>query len=315
MSFKPFRFIYAADIQPGSPRSFRFRPAWVENWETARRQIIEREPEFWLVGGDITRDGSFHRWELQEMKADFDAMGIPYRVIPGNMDTGNKHTHVEGAPETRRDLELNITSEQVRQFESVFGPTKWSFVHENVRISGFCDILLGSGLPEEAELWEWLEAQKDEPRAEHHLWLMHYALFIDAFDEPAWDITDREHYIDWYFCIDPPSRRRLMEIFKATGATRVITGHIHCRRDAMVDGIHIDFAPGVTFPQWGDRWPDGDATLGFFEFSVDADGMTKTFVPLEKVSKRVDGYGLGGHPPPEKRDYTMAWKKPTPGRE
>mgnify|MGYP007065725197 CR=1 FL=1 len=32
-------FLHVADMQPGSPRSFRFEPAYAENWRTARGQM------------------------------------------------------------------------------------------------------------------------------------------------------------------------------------------------------------------------------------------------------------------------------------
>ena len=304
-------FVYIADMQPGSPKSFRFNPAWLENWNTAREQLIamKSQLEFILVGGDLTRDGSIHKWELEQMKANLDSIGIPYHVIAGNMDTGNKHTDRQGAHSDRNDIDLNITPEQLRQFESVFGPSKWSFVHRNVRVSGFCDMLVGSGLPEEEELWEWLEQQKLAAGEDHHLWLMHYPLFFDSLDEPPFDITDRDQYMSWYFSVDQKSKYRLMEIFKATGTTRVITGHIHCRKDHFAEGIHFDLAPATCMAQWTDRWPDGDGTLGFFRYDVQGAKMTKNFIPLAKVSDRTDGYGLGGHPKPETRDYSLAWDK------
>ncbi|MCK4982505.1 MAG: metallophosphoesterase, partial [Victivallaceae bacterium] len=280
---KPWHFIYVADIQPGSPKSFRFNPRFRENWETARKQIIEEKPELMLIGGDITRDGSIHKWELEDMKADLDDMNIPYHVIPGNMDTGNKHADRQGVffPE-RDDLSLNITSEQIKQFESVFGSSQWSITHKNLRVSGFCDMLVNSGLPEEEKLWKWLEEQKSLPKSEHHFWLMHYALFIDNPREPNFDITKAGEYYEWYFGIDEPGRGKLLDIFKATGATRVVTGHIHCRKDHFSDGIHFDLAPGTVAPQWGDKWLDGDASLGFYRYDVNGVKMTKTFIPLGK---------------------------------
>lgn len=309
MKTDPWKFVYIADMQPGSPKSYRFNPAWMENWKTAQKQIIELKPEFFLVGGDITRDGSIHKWEFEDMKADFDSMNLPYHVIPGNMDTGNKHTDRDGPWPDRDDLSLNITSAQIQQFELVFGAHHWSFVHKNLRVSGFCDMLLGSGLPEEEALWEWLEAQKQQPRAKYHIWLMHYALFIDDVHEPNFDITDPDQYREWYFGINEPHRSRLMEIFKATGTTRVITGHIHCRKDHFAEGIAFDLAPATCMSQWQEKWPDGDPTLGFFEYAVTESALTKRFVPLEKVSTRTDGYGPGGHPKPEMRDYSLAWEK------
>ena len=212
---KPWSFIHAADIQVGSPRSFRFTPAWNENWQTARKQIIGVKPDLLLIGGDLTRDGSIHRYELEAVKADLDSLPLPYHVIPGNMDTGNKHTDVSGTVQGADDTSLNLTSDQLRQFSSVFGPLWWSFVHKEVRFSGFCDMLAGSGLPEENDLWDWMESLRNEPRPKHHVWIMHHALFVEDPNEPNFDI--RERYLDWYFGVDEPHRSRIMGIFKELG--------------------------------------------------------------------------------------------------
>jgi len=309
---KPWTFVVAADMQPGSPKSYRYHPSWGANWKTARKQIAEINPDILLIPGDLTRDGSIHRFELEEMKEDLDSLPFPYHVVPGNMDTGNKHTHqnVTRAPDSIRmdDIELNVTSEQLQQFASVFGPLHWSFVHKNVRFSGLPDVAIGSGLPEE-KAREWADHLKKQPLEEHHVWIMHYALFVDDLHEPNWDITKPEEYTAWYFSIDEPHRSRLMDLFKATGTDIVITGHIHCRKVHHAEGIQFYLAPSVAFSQWSNRWPDGDPTLGFLRYDVSDSGIKCTFVPLEKVSEDNRGYGPGGHPKPEYRDYSIAWEK------
>jgi hypothetical protein len=309
-STQPWSFIYAADIQPGSPRSFRYKPALFENWLVAKKQIIAAKPEFWLIGGDITRDGLLHDEEFLEMKKEFDGMDIPYHAIPGNMDVGNKHSTRQGFYDNRDDVALNMKSADMERYEKFFGPAYWTFDHKNVRITGFCDMLAGSGLPREAELWKFLEGLSKLPPVDHHLVLMHYAMFIDRIDEDTFDITREDEYYEWYFGLDKPVRMRLLDTFKAAGVTRVVTGHIHCRKDHFTDGINFDLAPAVTFGQWPDKWPDGDMTLGFFRYDVYGVKITKTFVPLESVSRRTDGYGPGGHPKPETRDYSIAWQQP-----
>lgn len=306
-----WRFVHVADMQPGSPKSFRYLPALTENWQTAKRQIRDLHPELVLVGGDITRDGNVHRFELEEMKADLDDLGAPCHVVPGNMDTGNKHTRVNGLHRGRAhqytDTDLNVTSGQLRQFGDVFGPPWWSVEHRGVRFSGFADVLVNSGLPEEGEFWQWAEKQMQRPKPALHVWIMHYALFVEQPDEPDWDIADRENYHNWYFSVDNPGRERLMALFRATGATVVISGHIHCRRTVHTDGIRFDYAPSVSFGQWAGRWPDGDTTLGFLLYTVDEGAITCEFVPLDQPSTRKDQYGVGGHPCPQVRDYSMAW--------
>jgi len=303
---QPWTFVHATDIHVGSPRSFRYAPAWKENWQTARQQILEIGPDVLLLGGDLTRDGNVHRYELEAIKANLDSLPFPYYVVPGNMDTGNKHTDVCSV--CRDDVSLNIRSEHIAQFETMFGPARWSFVHRNVRFSGFCDMLAGSGLSEEEGLWEWMEAQKHQPRAKHHVWIMHYALFMDALHEPSFDIRDPEHYHDWYFGIGEPPRSRMMDVFEATGADVVISGHVYCRKTHFAEGIRFDIGPSTAFSQWGDRWPDGDPSLGFLRYDVTEQEIGCTFVPLARLSD-AEGYGPGGHPPPEQRDYSLAWEK------
>ncbi len=306
----PWTFVFVADIQVGSPKSFRFAPAWKDNWDTARKQILDVDPELMLVGGDLTRDGyvAEHQYELEEIKADLDALPFPYHVTPGNMDAGNKPTKVRGARKKRDDVSLSMTSDQLGRFREVFGPDRWTFVHKNVRFSSFCTMLLGSGLPEEEALWQWLDAQKSEPRAQYHVWMTHYAIFVDEPGEPNFDITDPDQYHDWYFGVDEPHRSRLIDVFHATGTTLVLSGHIHCRKLHEADGIQYQIGPATCFPQWANRWPDGDATLGFLRYDVTEEGLTPTFIPLDKLSNR-KGYGPGGHPLPEDRDYSIAWEK------
>ena len=300
-------FVHVADLQPGSPRSFRYRPAWRDNWETAKAQITALRPELLLVGGDLTADGWLHEWELAEMRTELDALPFPWYAVPGNMDTGNKHTDRNGAwwPE-RRDIDLNVTSAQLQRFARVVGPLQWTFVHRNVRFSGFYGAVGGSGLPEEAEMWRWLESLAALPRARYHVMVMHYALFMDRPDEPTWDIADPDQYLPWYFTIDEPHRSRMLRAFHAAGVTEVISGHIHCRRRDVFEGIVFQKAPAVCFPQMADYWPDADPALGFLRYDVTDKGLAATFVPLTRISRR-EGYGPSGHPRPDQIDYSLAW--------
>ena len=304
-------FVAMADIHIGSPRSYRYETSGIENWKTAKRMLMQIKPDLLLIAGDLTRDGNIHRFELEEVKKELDSLPFPYLVVPGNMDTGNKHTDRDGSPQKGRmpDTQLNITSEQLKNFCEFFGPLYWTVVHKNVRFSGFCDMLCGSGLLEEEEFWRWVELQKKLPKAKFHIWIMHYALFIEDINEANYDITDPDQYHCWYFGIDKPYRERLMELFLSTNTTRVIMGHIHCRKHRKVKGIYFDHLPCLySHPQFTDHWKDGDGTPGFMKYQVEENGIKGTFIPLEKIAIP-KGYGPGGHPAPELRDYSKAWGK------
>jgi 3',5'-cyclic AMP phosphodiesterase CpdA len=305
-----WKFVHICDTQPGSPRSFRYRPAWIENQQIAYAQIKKLQPELILVGGDLTRDGALHDFELAEAKANLDALQIPYRAIPGNMDVGNKVTRKQSLQPQRDDIAANMTGENLRRFSRYFGDFPWSFVHRNVRFSGCYAAVAGSGLPQEKQFWDFLETLPDLPRAAHHVLVMHYALFLNRPDEDSPEIDDPERYHDWYFAISEPHRARILEALKKARVEIVLSGHIHCRRPVQeFEGIRFYKAAATSFGQWKNKWSDGDTTLGFFEFEVSPRGITERFVPLEKVSARTDGYGPGGHPSAAQRDYSLAWKK------
>ena len=100
----------------------------------------------------------FHDFEFEIAKRELDALSYPYYAIPGNMDTSNKHTDKNGAT-GREDIRLNVTAEQLDRFVSFFGDFPWSFVHKNVRFSGFYAAVAGSGLSYETRMWHWLESE------------------------------------------------------------------------------------------------------------------------------------------------------------
>jgi hypothetical protein len=302
-------FVNANDLHMGSPRSYRFDPLRNENWQTARRQIQAIEPDLLLIGGDLTMDGCFHDYELQAVKEDFASLPFPTYVVPGNHDVGNKFTPVQGAW-GYDDVEWNVKPEWLQQFARYFGPTHWSFLHKNVRFTGFYAAVTGSGVPEEDQLWELLRRLPSLPPAAHHVVMTHYALFFDHIDEPTYDPTDREQFIRWFFNIDREPRLCILEALKAAKVDLVISAHLHVRRPVqMVEGIGFLKAPAAGGRrQYEDVWPDGDATLGFLRVDVTDERLDVSFVPLDKISQ-AEGYGPRGHPPRHLRDYSMAWER------
>jgi hypothetical protein len=118
-------------------------------------------------------------------------------------------------------------------------------------------MILGSGLPEEEGLWARLESLRPLEGQGDHVFLTHYAFFIGDPHEETFDIGRTDQYLSWYFGLDRPVRERLLAIGRRCGLTRVITGHIHCRREVVADGVSFDYAPGIAFAQWGDRGDGG----------------------------------------------------------
>ena len=298
-----WKFVHITDIHIGSSDSYRFAPVCNEQWETAAEQIKAINPELILVGGDITRDGDTDPEQFANSIKHLNSLGIPWHLIPGNMDTGNKIADRPGArmPE-RNDLELNITEENLQVFKDQAAPFPWTFTHRGIRFSGCYEIIKDTDLPSAAELDIFLTELSELPSADHHIMLNHYPLFVDDIDERHYDITKEDDYLAWYFGVDPEPRKNLLKAYHASSVTHVLSGHIHCRRPPFtIDGITYVKGASTAMKQFGDRWPDGDDTLGFQVFTVTPDGIEFEFHPLTRISTRTDGWGPGGHPQGAKR--------------
>ena len=297
-----WKFVHVTDIHIGSPESYRFQPGWNNQWSTAAKQIQAIAPELMLVGGDLARDGNAEPQQFEHSIQVLNAVGVPWHVIPGNMDTGNKITDRSSLRTDRDDIACNVTEELLQTFKDKVGAFPWSFIHHDVRFSGCYEIIKDAGLPSAIELDRFLAEIGQLPPSHFHVMLNHYPLFIDGINEDQYDITDPEEYMSWYFGVDPEPRKRLIEAYQKAGVTHVLSGHIHCRRPPItIDGITFCFGASTAMPQFGDHWPDGDDTLGFQTFTVTPEAIDFEFHPLTEVSTRTDGWGPGGHPKPEAR--------------
>ena len=312
-------FLHANDSHMGTARSYRFRPAINKRWAAIKHQMSQIEADLLLHGGDVTRDGETHDFEIEQAADDLRTLPFPSFVIPGNMDVGNKHTSRNGVKHKWyaqglgwNDPDRNMTARRLDLFSTYFGPIHWTFMHRAVRFTGFYAAVAGSGLPHEQRFWQLLEQLPSLPRARHHVAVMHYWPFIEQLDEPAWDLVDGDQYDNWYFSIDPPHRGRLWDLLQAAGVEILFCGHVHTARPVqVVDGIRLyrTHSAGNT-AQLSERWPDADTRYGFQRCDVTDDGIEVSFVLGADQSEEFGAFGPMGHPPVDERDYAAAREQP-----
>ena len=163
------------------------------------------------------------------------------------------------------------------------GALHWTFVHRRVRFTGISVNVCGSGSAAEEELWDLLDSLWRLPPVDHHVVVTHYPLFMNSIDEPQWDLTDADQYLNWYLSMDRQPRLRLFEALVRGRVELVITAHLHVRRPLQeVEGIRFLATPAIGGRrQFENLWPDGDTTPGFHQITVGNGGLEITFVPLE----------------------------------
>ena len=312
-------FLHVNDSHMGTPRSYRFRPAINRRWGAIKQQMADIDAAFLLHGGDLTRDGQTHSFEFQQAREDLQSLPFPVHVIPGNMDVGNKHTKLNGVKPRWdqlglgwHDPDLNMTAERLDLFTSSFGPIQWTFLHRNVRFTGFYAAVAGTGLPQEEPFWDLIESLPALPPSAHHVAVMHYWPFMEQPDEPAWDLTDGDQWDNWYFSIDPPHRQRLWRGLREAAVDILFCGHVHTGRPVQqVEGIRLyrTQSAGNT-AQLAERWEDADTRYGFHCCDVTPEGIDVRFVVGAEQCGEFGSYGPMGHPPVGERDYSIAQQGP-----
>lgn len=118
---KPFRFAFLSDTHIGSPDG--------KAEEDLRRTVEDinkmTDIAFVVITGDITELGTND--ELRRAKQLFDALKVPYHIIPGNHDSGWSESGGVS-------------------FITSFGDDKFSFEYNGIRFLGCCGLTVFNSL-------------------------------------------------------------------------------------------------------------------------------------------------------------------------
>jgi hypothetical protein len=115
------------------------RPVFNGNFERLAEALRADRPDILINTGDLSLDGADHEADLRRAKVMHEAVGLPWRAIPGNHDIGDSEGIGSARPidETRR-----------RRYLDVFGEDWWSEDFPGWRLIAVDAQLAGSSLAE-----------------------------------------------------------------------------------------------------------------------------------------------------------------------
>ena len=204
------------------------RPYFHFNWEILLEKLQDEAPELVLISGDLALDGAHHADDLVFARAQLDRLPCPWRAVPGNHDVGNNHPDVRG--------EAVVTQPRLDAWRASFGPDWWAMNAGPWRIIGLNSLILGSGLPAEAEQERFLAAEIAAAAAP--VVLMYHKPLCNA--GPAEDGMNQSY---WY----PAARELLRPHLEAGRVAMALSGHLHESRQRVIGGVPHIWAPGVAF--------------------------------------------------------------------
>ena len=199
-----------------------------DNWCRACEAANQLAPDAVIVSGDLCINGPDSDAEVAFAGQALGLLRSPVHAIPGNHDVGDEPPGQEA--------DQIIDAHRLQRWLSVFGADRFAFDAGGWRVLGINAQLLGSGLPQEGEQDAWLDAELGAA-SQPVLLALHKPLFLQSANEAEVTATS----------VNPEPRARLLRRLQDASVQVVVSGHLHCHRDVVRDGLRHVWAPSTAF--------------------------------------------------------------------
>jgi 3',5'-cyclic AMP phosphodiesterase CpdA len=220
--------------QISDPHLARRLSKLTDNFHQVSEYIDARRPDLVINSGDLAFDGPTNRDDLEFARTLHAALPVPCRYLPGNHDIGDNPTRV-GPPPSQP-----ITEQDQQAFLSIFGEDRWRFDAAGWCFIGLNSLVMNTGLPSEAEQFDWLASQLSTTGGKPVALFLHKPLFLNSPGDPELAATSIRY-------VPMPARSRLVEMLGAVDLRLVASGHVHQRRDFTYRHIRHVWAPSAGF--------------------------------------------------------------------
>ncbi len=237
-------------VQISDPHLSHRQDVFAANFQQALAAARKLAPDLILVTGDISINGAGDPGEFTFVRHLAEEDGAPVLFIPGNHDVGDE----PGAGDTDQP----VTEDRLAAWATVFGPDRHAFRLNDWHVLALNSQLFSTGLPAEAEQWDWLGAELGAARGAPAVLFLHKPLFInDAAETP-----------DGALSIPAAARDRLLALAKE-GAIRIFaSGHLHQGAARAIGRAGHIWAPSCAFPVKPARLAAAGLEPGFVLFDL-----------------------------------------------
>lgn len=232
-----------------------------DNWCRACEVANRLEADAVIVSGDLCINGPDSDAEVAFARQALARLKPAVHAIPGNHDVGDE-------PPGQAADQI-IDARRLQRWMSIFGADHFAFDAGRWRVLGINAQLLGSGLPQESEQDAWLDAELGAA-SRPVLLALHKPLFLQSSDEAETTATS----------VNPEPRARLLRRLRSAPVQAVISGHLHCHRDVVREGLRHVWAPSTAFVVQEPADRAADNILGILSVELGEEGVRVELVDV-----------------------------------
>lgn len=229
------------------------------NWRCVCDAANRVAPDAVIVSGDLCINGPDSDAEVAFAARALRNLVPPVYAVPGNHDVGDEPPGQEA--------DQIIDARRLQRWRSAFGADRFAFELGGWRVLGLNAQLLGSGLPQESEQDAWLDAELGRG-PQPIMIVLHKPLFQQSADEAELTASS----------VNPEPRARLLRRLQAAPVRLVVSGHLHCHRDVVRDGLRHVWAPSPAFLL--PARPDAASIAGVLAIELDGEEVRVEAIEL-----------------------------------
>jgi len=231
-----------------------------DNFVAVADAINAAAPDLVVSSGDLSVNGPEHEDDIAFARWCHERIEAPLYCLPGNHDVGEE----PGGEHLYQMLDDRLLARYRRHF----GLDWWHTELDDWRLIGLNSQLFNTGLPQEAEQWDWLEQALD-------------------FDGPIGVFQHKPLYIfgpgedpQPKNAISPKAQDRLNGLYRNAGVRFIGSGHIHLHRMTEITDIAHIWCPSTAF-QPSPPPPNFDPSLGYLEYTFEGTDFLVDFIKPE----------------------------------
>jgi 3',5'-cyclic AMP phosphodiesterase CpdA len=257
-----------------SPRT----PEAEGNWSAVVDHVAKIVPDLVIHLGDLSLDGASEAEDLRFSRCQLDRLPVPWLAIPGNHDIGDN-------PSADGPNDLIVDTERCKRWTDLVGADRWSVELPGWKLVAINAELIGSGLPQEADQWVWLEGELARNGGRLSVALVTHKP-LDADEEELSSSPP-------YRFVPASGRGRMAELAGDGGIDLVLSGHVHQYRRLEIGSTSHVWAPTTWAVLPDDDQPAiGTKRCGVLSLALDEGGFDEALVEPDGIRQHTLGEDL-----------------------